>query len=263
MPSGKTIWLIGCGNMAGAMVSRWLDTGLDRARITVVRPSGTPVAEGVRVVTEVPDAPPPAILLLGFKPHQLDAIAPNVTGASAGASIVSILAGTDLETLRRRFPDAGGIVRALPNLPVALGKGVVAMCGDRSSRVDALMAPLGLIEWVADESLMDAATALAGSGPAFLYRFIDALARAGTAVGLPADQSQRLALATVEGSGLLAASSSLSPAELADCVASKGGSTRKGLDVLDADDALVRLLTETLAAAKTRNAEMAAISRAG
>jgi pyrroline-5-carboxylate reductase len=124
------------------------------------------------------------------------------------------------------------------------------------------MAPLGLVEWIADERLFDTVTALAGSGPAFLYRFVDALAQAGAATGLSPEQAARLALATVEGSARLAAVADANPARLADQVASPGGSTRKGLDVLDRDDALVRLLTETLEAARRRNAEMAAAARA-
>jgi pyrroline-5-carboxylate reductase len=154
-------------------------------------------------------------------------------------------------------------VRVLPNLPVAIGKGVVALHGQQDAPIKTLMTPLGLVEWIANEGDFDAVTALAGSGPAFLYRFIDALAQAGAATGLPADQAQRLALATVEGAALLAAASNVSPAELAERVASKGGSTRKGLDVLDADHALVGLLTDTLAAATARNAEMGAANRAG
>jgi pyrroline-5-carboxylate reductase len=257
------IWLIGCGNMAGAMLTRWLETGLDAGRVTVVRPSGKPVANGVRVLTEVPDEPGPAILMLGFKPHHLADVAPTLAAASSGATVVSILAGAEIAALRHSLPKAAAIVRAMPNLPVAIGKGVVGLHGDRRVDVDDLMRPLGLVEWIADERHFDAVTALAGSGPAFLYRFIDALAQAGAAIGLSVDQSQRIALSTVEGSALLAASSDVRPADLAERVASKGGSTRKGLDVLDTDDALVRLLTETLMAAQARNAEMAKASRDG
>jgi pyrroline-5-carboxylate reductase len=247
--------------MAGAMLSRWLATGLDPARVTVVRPSGKPVAHGVRVVTAIPDEPSPEVLLLGFKPYQLGDIAPALAGASSGAAVVSILAGTETDTLRGYFPKAGAVIRAMPNLPVAIGKGVVGLYGDRNGAVESLIASLGLVEWIADEAQFDAVTALAGSGPAFVYRFIDALAQAGEAIGLTTGQAQRMAIATVEGSGLLAAASDASPADLADRVASKGGSTRKGLDVLDEGAALVRLLTETLAAAQARNAEMAAASR--
>ena len=123
------------------------------------------------------------------------------------------------------------------------------------------MAPLGLVEWIADEKLFEAVTTLSGCGPAFVYRFIDALAAGAEALGVPADQALRLALATVEGSGLLAAQADASPATLADRVASPGGSTRAGLNVLDRDDALKRLLRETLAASERRNAEMAEEAR--
>lgn len=261
------VWLIGCGNMAGAMLSRWLETGLDPSCVTVVRPSGAPVAEGVRVVTQVPDEPPPELLMLGVKPQMLAAIAPGVQAASSGALVVSILAGTELATLCERFPNARAVVRVMPNMPVASGKGVVALHGALSPAdriaIGTLMAPLGLVEWIGDESLMDAATALAGSGPAFVYRFIDALAKGGTALGLPSDQAVRLALATAEGAAHLASRADAGLTTLADRVASKGGSTRKGLDVLVDGDALNGLLSRTLAAAEARNAELAAASRAG
>jgi pyrroline-5-carboxylate reductase len=123
------------------------------------------------------------------------------------------------------------------------------------------MAPLGLVEWISDEGLFDAVTALSGSGPAFLFRFIDALAEAGATLGLPADQAARLAMATVEGSAALAAGAEESPAILADRVASPGGTTRAGLDILDADQALKALVRDTLDAAARRGAEMAAAAR--
>lgn len=257
------MWLVGCGNMGGAMLRRWIDTAtLAPASVFVVNRQDRDLPAGVRQGRAFPaDAPPPAYLLLGVKPQQLDAIpalpAPDAAGRP---TLLSILAGVDLATLQRGFP-GHDVVRAMPNLPVALGKGVVALHGSQAPAIDALMAPLGLAEWIADEALFDAVTALAGSGPGFVYRFIDALADAGAALGLPADQAQRLALATVEGAGLLAAQASEPPATLADRVASPGGSTRRGLDVLDQQDALKRLLRETLAAATRRNAEMAAEAR--
>lgn len=261
-PWPASLWLVGAGNMAGAMLSRWLDAGLDPARVTVIRASEAPFADGVRTVRSVPDGAP-EVLMLGIKPQMLDAVAPDYAGVRAGV-LVSILAGVEEDALARRFA-ADAIVRAMPNLPVRLGKGVVALdsaSADAAARaaVEALMAPLGLVEWV-ECTRFDAVTALAGCGPGFVYRFIDALAAGGTALGLSADQAQRLAVATVEGAGALAADAGLSPAALADRVASAGGSTRAGLDVLDRDDALRRLLAETLAASWHRNAEMAAAAR--
>ena len=259
----NTLWLIGCGNMAGAMLSRWLATGMDADRVTVIDPAAT--RSDVRVLASVPEEAPPTLLMLGVKPQMLGDVAPGLQAAAKGALLLSILAGTTTATLSDTFPGARAVLRVMPNLPVAIGKGVVGLHGtvtpeDRAA-ANALMAPLGLVEWIADEAHFDAVTALSGSGPAFVYRFIDALAQGGAALGLPADQAARLALATVEGAGLLAAASDASPAGLADKVASQGGSTRKGLDVLDADDALVRLATAALEAAELRNRQMAKETR--
>lgn len=249
------IWLIGCGNMAGAMLRRWLDCGLDPARVTVVRPSGRPVAPGVRVVTEVPDEDAPDLLLIGVKPQMLGTVAPTLQ-AAATCIVLSILAGTRLASLRDHFTQAGMIVRAMPNLPVALGKGVIATVAERPipASLSDLLDQLGLVEPLADEMLFDAVTALAGSGPAFAYRFVDALAKGGAALGLAAAQADRLALATVEGALALAQADGAPLAELIDRVASKGGSTHAGLDVLDT--ALDALVAGTLAAATARNAEL-------
>ena len=261
------IWLIGCGNMAGAMLRRWLDCGLNPREVTVIRQSGAPVADGVTVLTALPpDGPVPALVMLGVKPQMLDSVAPDLAPLlSEQTLLVSILAGVELAALRRRFSMPHTIVRAMPNTPVAVGQGVVALASDSADqgprdRVEALMQPLGLVEWV-DEELFDVATALAGSGPAFLFRFIDALAEAGTDAGLPADQAARFALAMVQGSATLAANADESPRALADRVASPGGSTRRGLDVLDEDGGLNPLIRNTLMAAILRNREMADAAR--
>ncbi len=261
----NTLWLIGCGNMAGAMLSRWLDVGMDPARVTVIDPAST--RSDARVLRAVPDEAPPTMLMLGVKPQMLGEVAPGLQAATAGTLLLSILAGTTTTTLKHLFPTARGVARIMPNLPVAIGKGAIALNAmaavEDYNAVTNLMAPLGLVEWIADEAHFDAVTALSGSGPAFVYRFIDALAQGGAALGLPADQAARLALATVEGAGLLAAGSNVSPSELANRVASKGGSTREGLDVFDADGALVQLATAALKAAEARNRELADLTRSG
>lgn len=255
--------LIGCGNMAGQMLARWLACGLNPALVTVVRPSGRAVAPGVDVVAAMPQAvAKDAVMLLGMKPYQLadvaDTLAPLV---GEGTTILSILAGTPLADLRARFPKAGAVVRAMPNLPVGIGQGVTALHGADNgptlAKMQALLTPLGLVERIADEALFNEATALSGCGPAFLFRFVDALARAGAALGLPEDQAQRMALATVQGAAGFAAASDASPATLADRVASPGGMTREGLDALDADDRLERLMIDTLRAARDRGVAMA------
>jgi pyrroline-5-carboxylate reductase len=262
-----SLWLVGCGNMGGSMLRRWVAAGLDPATVTVITRTSTPeLPVGVTLVHTPPAEGWPDMLMLAMKPQQLDEALATFGGREgAPASILSILAGVEESVLRAKT-GAPAVMRAMPNLPVSIGQGVTALF--TSSRDAALrdtatmmMQPLGLVEWLDDEALFDAVTALAGSGPGFLYRFIDALAAGGAAMGIPADQAARLALATVAGSGALAARADADPATLADRVASKGGSTREGLNVLDRDDALVRLLTETLAAAQRRNAEMAAAAR--
>jgi pyrroline-5-carboxylate reductase len=262
-----SLWLIGCGNMAGAMLQRWLETGLDPSRVTVIRPSGTPVAPGVRVFTMLPEGEVPAIVLLGVKPQKLDEVAPTLAPAlNAETILISILAGVELSTLRARFAAPGNIVRAMPNTPVRLGKGVVDLYGggiDEAARqsISALMEPLGLAEWFEEESLFALAGHLTGAGPAFLFRFIDALAAAAQQLGLSTDQAQRLAKSMVEGAGALAAASPDTPAELARRVASPGGTTEAGLKVLDQEEALRSLVLRTLDASRRRGLEMAEAAR--
>ncbi|PZO72775.1 MAG: pyrroline-5-carboxylate reductase [Sphingomonas taxi] len=260
------LWLIGCGNMGGAMLRRWIAAGLDPATVTVVTRSGKGAPDGVRSLTTLPDEDAPATLMLALKPQQVDA-AQALLAPMKGAPklLLSILAGVDHAALAGRF-EADAIVRAMPNLPVAIGKGVTSLYApgasvEATAAAEAFAAPLGHYEWIADEAHFDAVTALAGCGPGFVFRFADALAKAGAALGLPADQAARLAIATLEGSAIMAADADVSPAILADRVASPGGSTREGMNVLDRDDALVALLTETLAASERRNAEMAAAAR--
>ena len=261
------IWLVGCGNMGGAMLRRWIAAGMDPTQVTVITRSGKGIPDGVRSLTALPDGEDaPDTLMLALKPQQIDA-AQALLAPLRGAPklLISILAGVDHATLFERFA-ADTIVRAMPNLPVAIGKGVTMLYTagadhDAIAETEALAAPLGHYEWITDESRFDAVTALAGCGPGFVFRFADALAKAGEALGLPADQAARLAIATLDGAARMAAEADVSPAVLADRVASPGGSTREGLNVLDRDEALVRLLTQTLAASAARNAEMASAAR--
>lgn len=262
-----SIWLIGCGNMAGAMLQRWVESkAVDPVSVTVVDPGQPKLPVGVRHVTSLPADGTPQAVMIGVKPQMLDDIAGTLAPRVKGVKLLlSILAGVEVASLAKRF-EAEAIVRVMPNLPVALGHGAVGLHGadpdsDAGKMATALMDPLGTVEWIAEEKLFDAVTALSGSGPGFVYRFIDALAQAGAALGLPADQALRLATATVEGSAMMAANAQATPAELADRVASKGGSTREGLNVLDRDDALQKLLVATLTAARDRNVELAAAAR--
>nr|WP_281367536.1 pyrroline-5-carboxylate reductase [Sphingomonas chungangi] len=258
--------MVGAGNMGGAMLRGWLASGIDPARITVIRPSGTPI-EGVTVLkAPPPDGEVPAVMLLAMKPQKLDeAVSALAPTTGEGTLIVSVLAGVELPSLAKRFPKHRAIVRVMPNTPSAIGKGVSLLHtdGDEAVRVEAetLVRPLGLAEWIDDEALFGRVSALSGCGPAFLFRFIDAMAKAGEAQGLAPDQAARLALATVGGAAELAAASEETPAQLADRVASPGGSTRAGLNVIDKGAALDRLMQNVLTASARRNEEMAAAAR--
>jgi pyrroline-5-carboxylate reductase len=260
-----SLLLVGCGNMGGAMLTGWLAGNLPASRFTVVDPFLEKPPAGVRLVKDLPEGSFDAVLL-GVKPQMLGEVAPELAKlAGSDVLVLSILAGVELDSLERHFPHAGGLVRIMPNLSAAIGKSPIALAGrglgDAQRRaVTSLMEPLGTPEWF-DESQFDLVTALAGSGPAFVYRFIDALASGAEALGMDRDKAQRLALATVEGAALLAAGSEHEPGELARRVASPGGTTQAGLDILDADAALTRLVETTLKAASERSAEMAREAR--
>ena len=254
--------IVGCGNMGGAMLAGWLAGGMAADSLTVVDPLVAEVPEGVTLHRSLDalsaQAQTFATVLLAFKPQQFAEAAPAIAPLANGL-VMSVLAGIDLAALARHFPAASARVRVMPNLAAALGKSPIALAGDlsadRRAEVTALFAPLGTPEWIGEDAF-DLVTALAGSGPAFVYRFIDALAAGAADLGLERAQADRLALAMVEGAAALAAASPHPPAELARRVASPGGVTQRGIDVLDADAALVRLITATLRAARDRSAAM-------
>jgi pyrroline-5-carboxylate reductase len=246
--------------MAGAMVHRWIETGMDVSDVHVVDPAYPALPAGLSAIAAIPqDAGFADMVMLAVKPQLLETVADDVARlVGPDTKLLSILAGVEIVALRERFPLAAQIIRVMPNLPASLGKGVIGLHAAEGPdpAISQLMAPLGLVEWIADEARLHLVAALAASGPAFLYRFIDALGVAGSRLGLAPDQSARLALSMVEGSALLAAQSTDTPAVLAERVASKGGMTREGLNVLDTDEALVKLLENTLEAAQKRSAEM-------
>ncbi|WP_128892059.1 pyrroline-5-carboxylate reductase [Erythrobacter sp. HKB08] len=258
--------IVGYGTMTGAMVEGWLRAGHSRDSFEVYHPTKTEVERGLAVHNTWPEAQYDFVLL-GVKPHMIDDVAGGIAGVcGANTAILSVLAGVELDSLASRFPSAGGVVRFMPNLAVAIGKSPNALMAkgigeETRAEVTKLASDLGTAEWIEDEALFDLVTALAGSGPGFVYRFIDALAAGATRLGLPAEQAERLAVAMVDGAGSLAAGSEHSPRELARRVASPGGMTQKGLDVLDEGSALQELVTECLRAARDRGREMADSAR--
>nr|WP_315458941.1 pyrroline-5-carboxylate reductase [uncultured Sphingorhabdus sp.] len=257
------ICIFGCGNMGSAMLRGWIAGGAAPDRFHVIDPSAQGLPDGVLLSRSAQDVDTRFdVLVLGIKPQMLSSLAPEIGNLLAPqATLLSILAGIRTDRLAAHFPSAR-IMRVMPNLAASLGKsplGIFAPSTDNAPRADiaALLSPLGTAVWIDDENHMDAVTALAGSGPAFVYRFIDALAQGGVAAGLPKDVAALLALSMVEGAAILAATSDETPETLAARVTSPGGTTAAGLAVLDHADALNLLVAETLKAARDRGAELA------
>ena len=255
-------WLVGCGNMAGAMVEGWRSAGVDFSGVTVVRPSGAPV-EGIRTVTDYPNEQP-RFIMLGFKPQKLDEVAPGL-GPHVGPNtvLVSMLAGVTAAAMRQRFAAARAIIRIMPNLPVAQRAGVIPLYSEDDDveareSVEKLMAILGLVPWCSDERQVGAIGAISASGPAYFARFAEAIGRAGSRHGLDADTAASIAAQTLIGTGAFAAANGESMADLARRVASPKGTTEQGLAVLDGAEGLQPLVDRMLDAALRRVDELAA-----
>lgn len=256
-------WFIGCGNMGRAILEGWRSAGIDLSSAVVIRPSGLPV-EGVRTVRAPAEAgPPPRLVILAFKPNKLDEVAPLLrTFLTSKSVIVSILAGVEAASLRQRFPGAAAIVRAMPNLPVAIRRGVVALFSPDADdalrrELAELFVPLGFAPWMADEARFAAVGSVAGAGPAYVARFIAALAKAGEERGLSREISSTIALETALGTAWLAATTGESMEELARRVASPNGTTEAGLSVLDREGVLDQLVAVAIEAAARRGEELA------
>ena len=249
--------------MGSAMLRGWLASGVAPSQFTVVDPVASDLPKGVKLHRSPQDVGQTFdILILGIKPQLLPALAPDIASLLApGAMVVSILAGTTTHTLSAAFP-AARIIRLMPNLAAAIGKSPLAVFAPEANpgvqaEIATWLAPLGSVIWIEAEKYMDAVTALAGSGPAFVYRVIDAMTKGGEAAGLPHNIATRLAISMTEGAAILAASSPHTPTELAARVTSPGGTTAAGLAVLDSDRALEALITQTVRAARDRGTELA------
>jgi pyrroline-5-carboxylate reductase len=256
-------WFVGCGNMGGSIVEGWRASAIDLSNLVVIDPRDQAV-EGVRTVSSFGDAgAPPRLIVLGFKPQTLAEIAPELRRwLTSKATVLSLLAGVEYSTLRGLFPSAGAIVRAMPNLPVAVRRGVVALYSDDASdgvrqQLADLFAPLAFGVWMNEESKLAVVGSIAGAGPAYVARFIEALARAGEERGLSREMASAIALETVLGTAWLAATTHESMDEIAARVASPRGTTQAGLAVLDHDRVLDQLIDVTIAAAARRGEELA------
>lgn len=256
-------WFVGCGNMGGAILDGWRTGGLDLGAVTVIRPSGGAV-DGARTVTSFADAgPPPRLLVLAFKPQKLDEIATDLRRfLSANTVVLSLLAGVEVASLRQRFPGASAIVRAMPNLPAAVRRGVTGLYSadadlTTQDEINNLFSALGFAIWMTDEAKLAALGSVAGAGPAYVARFIAALTKAGEQRGLSREIAATIARETVLGTAWMAATTGEDMDSIARRVASPKGTTEAGLALLDHDGVLDKLLALTIEAAAKRGAELA------
>lgn len=263
--------LVGCGKMGGALLRGWLQRGVRPGEIVVVEPDAGPIADlaaqGVVVVDDgarLPAGLRPALVLLAVKPQMMDAALPGYRRFVGGGTVfLSIAAGRTIDSFERNLGGSTPIVRSMPNTPAAIGRGITVACpnpkvtADQRKLCDELLAAVGEVAWVDDESLLDAVTAVSGGGPAYVFLLIECLAEAGAAAGLPPDLAMRLARATVSGSGELARRSAEPAAMLRQNVTSPGGTTLEALKILMAPDGLQPLLTKAIAAATRRSRELA------
>jgi pyrroline-5-carboxylate reductase len=262
-----TVVLAGAGKMGGALLTGWLAQGLDPARVVIIDPHVPDdiralAAKGVRLNPAPSDIEAADALVLAVKPQMFhDAAATLKPFVRPSTLVVSIMAGTTIKAISGAC--GGNVVRAMPNTPAAIGRGITVAVPDKSvgagQRIiaDALLAATGKIEWLDDETLMDAVTAVSGSGPAYVFLLAEELARAGIAAGLPAELAAKLARETVAGSGELLYRSDLDAATLRQNVTSPGGTTAAALGVLMGDDGFQPLLERAVAAATKRSKELA------
>jgi pyrroline-5-carboxylate reductase len=266
---GFSIVLFGAGKMGFALLQGWANLGLAGPRVAVVEPYPSHeltafCAEREIRLNPVDRTEPPDALVLAIKPQMLDAAADRIADlAGANTVVVSIMAGKSIADIAARAPHAKGIVRAMPNTPAAIGRGIsgavpnAGVTADQHRMADALLSAAGAVVWLDQEHLIDAVTALSGSGPAYVFLLAECMAEAGRAAGLPADLAGRLARATVEGSGeLMRLSAETSPAQLRINVTSPGGTTEAALRVLMAEDGLQPLMTRAIGAAAKRAHEL-------
>jgi len=270
LAAAGALLLVGCGKMGGALLDGWLAGGADAARIVVVEPAADPsrvqIPSGVSAVgaaDAVPAGFQPDVVIMAVKPQMMAEVAPAYRGyVEAGAAVLSIAAGTNIAFFEQCFGPDAAVVRVMPNTPAAVGRGMSVLCANAGTSAGQrelctrLMAAVGETAWLDDEGLMDAVTAVSGSGPAYVFLLIECLAAAGAAVGLPAGMALKLARETVAGAGELARSADEAPSQLRVNVTSPGGTTEAALKVLMAEPGLQELMTSAVTAAERRGREL-------
>lgn len=266
----NSLVLIGAGKMGGAMAAGWLEGGLPGPALTILEPHPSDAIAGLlaaRGAALNPDRPAaePDVLALAIKPQSLDAAAAAIAPlAGENTLVVSILAGKTIANLKARLPRARAVVRAMPNTPAAIGRGVTAafaspeVTAEQRRWAESLLGAVGAFYWLEDEAQIDAVTAISGGGPAYVFALTEALAHAAEKLGLPAELAMKLARGTVEGSGELMRREPSTPASvLRQNVTSPAGTTAAALAVLQGEAGLDPLMARAAAAARARAREMA------
>lgn len=268
-PPATVLLLVGCGKMGGALLKGWLERGAARHVLVVEPGTGADGFAGERLVErhrrpeEIPATFSPDVVVFAVKPQAMEGVLKPYKRFVGRSLFLSIAAGKTLSYFARHLDDEAAVVRAMPNTPAAVGRGItIAVANPRVTPTqrriaDVLLAAVGEVGWVDEERLIDAVTAVSGSGPAYVFLLIECLAKAGAAAGLPPDLATRLSLATVAGSGELARLSHEPASKLREAVTSPGGTTRAALDVLMAPDGLESLMIKAVAAAARRSRELA------
>ncbi|TNE35699.1 MAG: pyrroline-5-carboxylate reductase [Alphaproteobacteria bacterium] len=262
--------LVGSGKMGQAMLGGWVEGEVSPSDIAVIDPNSGNLAvaaglgcRGYAEPSQIPADFAPDVMVLAVKPQMMGEVLPAYRAfAEKGAPVISIAAGTRIESFEAAFGDSAAIIRVMPNTPAAIRKGMLVCCAN-SKATDAhqeictrLMSAIGDVSWIEDEALMDAVTGLSGSGPAYVFYMIETMTAAGIAAGLPEDLAVKLATGTVAGAGALARMSGESAAVLRQNVTSPNGTTAAGLEVLMSEDGLAPLMKKTVAAATDRSKEL-------
>jgi pyrroline-5-carboxylate reductase len=266
-----TLLLAGAGNMGGAMLAGWLQQGLSASQILVQDPGPPPAVASLlskagiapqAVIASLPR--PPAVILVAVKPQEMDRVFPPLAKLAGPHTVVlSIAAGRTIAGFEAHLAAGVGVVRAMPNTPAAVGRGITVCCPNahvtvaQKTACTALLRAIGEVAWVEDEALIDPVTAVSGSGPAYVFYLVEAMAAAGVKAGLPADLAMQLARATVAGSGELLHRSDLTAEQLRKNVTSPNGTTHAALQVLMASDGLQPVMDKAIAAASRRSKELA------
>ena len=264
--------LVGAGKMGGALLEGWLRLGLDPKRVAVLEPQASPqisalAQRGLQLNPDTHALADAAAIVVAVKPQVAAQVLPLLAPMIGPSTVVvSIMAGRTLQfiagALKRASNKSCAVVRAMPNTPAAIGRGITVAVPRHASDAqralaDRLLAATGSVEWIEDEALMDAVTAVSGSGPAYVFLLAEALSQAAVAAGLPPALAAKLARETVAGAGELLRRAELDAAELRRNVTSPGGTTAAALDVLMGGDGLAALLTRAVAAATARSRELA------